>query len=258
MEPKYNFTHLKSKNFSVLNEKSALDYFLKWSLKGQIKLTTFCFNEAFLVHQRKDFIDNFFHDAVVVSVLNSLLPNWPFNRENIVKIEAQTVPCTVSSMSFFDRIQNERNKIIRGEGNIRQCLDDVIDGFLVSDELRKMLIDEESDNFGLFLEGDRNEFIFHIFRFLVLGGKWCQYEDKINPYLELTKMLYKNLVRVEKNPESKQIEIKSICEKVCLIGKNNFPIFPMDSDHLQNFVYLIIDPVYRQVTVFAHEYGGQF
>lgn len=30
MEPKYNFTHLKSKNFSVLNEKSALDYFLKW------------------------------------------------------------------------------------------------------------------------------------------------------------------------------------------------------------------------------------
>lgn len=58
-----------------------------------------------------------------------------------------------------------------------------------------MLIDEESDNFGLFLEGDRNEFIFHIFRFLVLGGKWCQYEDKINPYLELTKMLYKNLVR---------------------------------------------------------------
>lgn len=108
------------------------------SLKGQIKLTTFCFNEAFLVHQRKDFIDNFFHDAVVVSVLNSLLPNWPFNRENIVKIEAQTVPCTVSSMSFFDRIQNERNKIIRGEGNIRQCLDDVIDGFLVSDELRKV------------------------------------------------------------------------------------------------------------------------
>lgn len=58
-----------------------------------------------------------------------------------------------------------------------------------------MLIDEESDNYGLFDEEDRNEFIFRIFKFLVLGGKWCQYEDKINKYLDFTKMLYKDLVR---------------------------------------------------------------
>lgn len=58
-----------------------------------------------------------------------------------------------------------------------------------------MLIDQESDNYGLYLEKDRNELIFRIFQFLVLGGKWCQYEDKVKPYLELTKMLYKDLVR---------------------------------------------------------------
>lgn len=71
-------------------------------------------------------------------------------------------------------------------------------------------------------------------------------------------MLYKDLVRVERNTETKEIEIRSCCLKVKVIGKKKSSIFPIYADHLQNFVYLLIDPVARHVIMFAHEFGGQF
>lgn len=101
-------------------------------------MTTFCFNEAFQLHQKKELVESFFKDSVVISILNKLLPNWNFAKEMIVNIEMNIIPCSISSMSFFDRILDENNKIVRTEGCIRQCLDDVIDGFTVSDELRKV------------------------------------------------------------------------------------------------------------------------
>lgn len=58
-----------------------------------------------------------------------------------------------------------------------------------------MLLDEESDEFRLFSKTERAQFIFKLFKMLVLGGEYCQYEDKLEPYLECTKKIYKDLVR---------------------------------------------------------------
>ncbi|EEB10918.1 conserved hypothetical protein [Pediculus humanus corporis] len=241
-EVKYHFTHLSSKNFNTLNSKPVIDYLIKWSIKGQFQLSTFCFNEPYQPHDKQKLIDNFFRDSFVINILNELKPSWFFHKEDIDHVYTEIVPCTISSMTFFDRILKEENKIIRIDGVIRNCLDDYKNGFLIADELRKMILDEESDNYSLYLENDRNELIFRIFKFLILGGQWCQFEDKINPYLDVTKILYKDLVHVEKNPETKKIEIKSICLKVTIMGKNKKSIFPIDGDHIQNFLYVIIDP----------------
>lgn len=46
------------------------------------------------------------------------------------------VPCSVISMDFFDRLQ--QNNIVRENGSILKCFDDFVDGFVVSDELRKV------------------------------------------------------------------------------------------------------------------------
>lgn len=59
-----------------------------------------------------------------------------------------------------------------------------------------MLLDEECPEYNLYLKDEREEFIFHIFQMLVLGGILCQYEDVLNPYLEVTKAIYKDLVRL--------------------------------------------------------------
>lgn len=59
-----------------------------------------------------------------------------------------------------------------------------------------MLLDEESEEYNLYSEEERNEFIFRIFQMLVLGGILCQYEDTLEPYLDVTKNIYKDLIRL--------------------------------------------------------------
>lgn len=44
----------------------------------------------------------------------------------------------------------------------------------VEDELRRCLLSEESENFSIFNEDDRAEFIFNLFKSLVIGGPLCQ------------------------------------------------------------------------------------
>ncbi len=58
----------------------------------------------------------------------------------------------------------------------------------------QMLLDPDSDNYDVFTESQRDEFLFRLFRHLCLGGAICQYEDTVTPYLETTKLLYKDLV----------------------------------------------------------------
>jgi len=58
-----------------------------------------------------------------------------------------------------------------------------------------MLLMSDSDNYGIFSDEERDEFLFLLFRHLCLGGAVCQYEDTVQPYLDATKALYKDLVR---------------------------------------------------------------
>ena len=57
------------------------------------------------------------------------------------------------------------------------------------------LLLEDSDNYDIFSNADRQEFLFVLFKHLCLGGAVCQYEDDIKPYMETTKLIYKDLVR---------------------------------------------------------------
>ena len=57
---------------------------------------------------------------------------------------------------------------------------------------------EESDNYDIFNESDRKEFLFQLFKHLCLGGEVCQFEDNVQAYLDFTKLLYKDLVRCVK------------------------------------------------------------
>lgn len=54
---------------------------------------------------------------------------------------------------------------------------------------------EDSDHYDLFSQLDRQEFLFCLFKHLCIGGSLCQFEDVVDPYLETTKALYKDLVR---------------------------------------------------------------
>ena len=58
-----------------------------------------------------------------------------------------------------------------------------------------MLLLEDSDNYEMYSDEERDELLLRVFKHLCLGGAVCQYEDDIKPYLDTTKALYKELVR---------------------------------------------------------------
>ncbi|XP_055278860.1 cilia- and flagella-associated protein 300 isoform X3 [Moschus berezovskii] len=158
---------------------------------------------------------DFFKDPNVISNLKLLSESsgeWITLGTEVKKVEAINVPCTQLSMSFFNRLYDEA--IVRDNGYIVKCLDSFCDPFLISDELRKVLLLEDSEKYEVFSQPDREEFLFCLFKHLCLGGALCQYEDVINPYLETTKLIYKDLVSVRKNPQTKKIQITSSIFKV--------------------------------------------
>ena len=86
-------------------------------------------------------------------------------------VELQQLSTGVMSMDFFDRL--EEADIVRN-GMIKGCFEEIYDGISVSDKLRDMLANDDSENASLYTEKEKNEFIFVLFRLLVLGGSMAQ------------------------------------------------------------------------------------
>ncbi|KAJ3321666.1 hypothetical protein HDV06_003959 [Boothiomyces sp. JEL0866] len=99
--------------------------------------------------------------------------------------------------------------VLKGTGEIRKCLDEYYDSFLIGDELRKCLLMPEFKLYDTFSEKDRKEFIFHVFKAVCLGGRLCQYEDVLEPYLHATRHIYKDLITVAKS-ETGKLKVASL------------------------------------------------
>lgn len=56
-------------------------------------------------------------------------------------------------------------------------------------------MDEDDEDWDVFSSGERAEFLLRLLRLLVVGGRWCQYEDTVTPYVDTIRALYKDLVR---------------------------------------------------------------
>uniref|UniRef100_A0A669PMW0 Yes associated protein 1 n=1 Tax=Phasianus colchicus TaxID=9054 RepID=A0A669PMW0_PHACC len=210
----FAFRPLPQKAFPCLQDRDVRERLLKWSMQGSITAQAFSFDQQFKPYQKDEFVMAFFNDQNVISNLKLLSASgqWTTLDSKVTKIEATLVPCTQTSMSFFDRLYTEG--VVRENGVIVKCYDEYYDDILISDELRKVLLLEDSDHYDIFSESDRKEFLFCLFKHLCIGGTLCQFEDVLGPYLETTKALYKDLVSVQKNPETKEISIISTVFRV--------------------------------------------
>ncbi|KAJ3273856.1 hypothetical protein HDV01_003834 [Terramyces sp. JEL0728] len=164
----------------------------------------------------------------------------------VTKVVKEETAHTITSLSFFDRL---KKAVLKETGEIRKCLDEYYESFLIGDELRKCLLMPEFKLYDTFSPADRKEFIFHVFKALCLGGKLCQYEDELEPYLYATKNIYKDLIAVSK-AESGRLHVASLVYEITDIESSVSPLFPIR--HPQNFCYVSIDPLRRQVNVFYH------
>eukprot|EP00062_Callorhinchus_milii_P007274 gi/632948731/ref/XP_007889764.1/ PREDICTED: uncharacterized protein C11orf70 homolog [Callorhinchus milii] len=225
-------------------------------MHGRIAVHVFCFDECFHPYDKDDFATAFFQDPNVLENLKILPPSscqWTTLGADVKKVETEAVPCTQLSMTFFDRLYSEG--IVRDTGHIAKCYDEVYEDFTIADKLRQVLLLEDSDDYEIFNKADREEFLFRIFKHLCLGGAFCQYEDMIDVYLDITKTIYKELVSVQKDPRTKLISIVSTVFKVTAYDDYGI-CYPSTTEHEQTFAYLIVDAIKRHVHVFYHSFGG--
>ncbi|XP_014244163.1 uncharacterized protein C11orf70 homolog [Cimex lectularius] len=259
---KFKFTAVGRKTCDALENKHNQELLMKWSLKGHMKVNYFNFNEPFHIYDMQDFVDSFFASPSVISVIQAVDYNtnsWVNLGIPASKTQFESVPCNVTSMDFFKRLE-ENNKLVLS-GRLIPCLEETVDdfeGFYISNTLQAMVLDKHDASKDLYKQSERNQFIFQLFKHLVLGGKWCQYEDTLSPYLEVTKSLYKDLVSVERYEKEKNFFIRSVVLKCKAYGENGEPICPTKPDHIQNFIYLIIDPFKRQVAVLYNQFCEMF
>ncbi|XP_071025405.1 cilia- and flagella-associated protein 300 isoform X2 [Oncorhynchus clarkii lewisi] len=206
-ETKFSFNLLPTKTFSFLQDKSTLQLLMKWSMLGRISAQAFSFDQNFYPYNSHDFTLSFFRDPCVLTNLRKMEAGaWVTLEGEVVCVQAEVVPCSKVSMEMFDPLYS--SGIITSSGHITKCFHDTHPDY---DLLRQMLQEDGSEEYGVM---ERREFLFLVFKHMTLGGELCQYEDTINPYIDTTRTIYRDLVSVQKNPESKEISVVSTVIKV--------------------------------------------
>ncbi|KAK2830338.1 hypothetical protein Q5P01_018269 [Channa striata] len=253
-EQSFYFSPLSSKTFSFLQDQDTLRLLMKWSMLGRFAAQSYSFDQSFCPYNSETFARCFFTDPDVVSSLRKMKPGVcvPLDKP-VVSVDVEVVPCTTVSMELFDPIYS--CGILRPSGHVVKCFHDVYPDY---DELRQMLQDEDSEHYYAVGKEAREEFLFRLFKHLCLGGELCQYEDTIDPYISTTKQIYKDLISVQKDPETKKISVVSTVLKVCAYDESGRG-YPGSAGDEQTFAYLIVDPFKRHVTLLCHFYGvGNF
>lgn len=196
-----------------------------------------------------DFANDFFNSDLVKEHIRMADKTEMKKIEALSNISTNKLSTNILSMSFFDRFK--QSPIIAEDGSIRSCMDEYYENVQCQDLLREYLCNSESENADLYSEEEKKEFIYHLFSWLVIGGSLCQVDDKWNSYLEMTKKIYKDLLRVHKNPETKEISVASVVLQV-----NSEGLFI--SEELNNRCYLIVDPSKNTVVWFYFSFIPYF
>lgn len=173
----FTFTPLEGKGcFDSLKTTAAADSLKKWNMDEFLQAKVFRFDQAF----SPDHIDAFLLDFFASTAVQEAAPvcngpgkgNWGVLGElKPGAVKYKQLPTTVLRLDFFDRLRDAG--IVR-EGDIAKCLDVQCGEVLVSDRLRKLLLDEEDEGWDLFSDAERSELIFHVMRRLAIGGGMCQ------------------------------------------------------------------------------------
>lgn len=257
-ERKFTFK-LVDRDFGPLKHKETVELLNKWTMFDSMRVTTYAFDQKFAPFELPDFLRDLFNDPEVLGTLQTLVTvrgHWSAvggQSGECTAVEHADVKCTATSMEFFDRLYE--CGALRKDGTIVGCFPEHLDGGVtINQELGKVMLMDDSDHYEVFSDEDRNELLFKVFQHLTLGGPLNQYEDAIGPYFDTTKLFYKSLISVAKSPKSNKVQVTSVgCEIKSAEGRSS--LFPQ-ADHPQNFMYAVVNPTRREVSLWYHAWCG--
>nr|XP_033338244.1 cilia- and flagella-associated protein 300-like [Megalopta genalis] len=137
----YTFVPLAQKNYVGINNKTIQSLLSKWGIYGNFVIQQFSFNESFQSYHKYLLIDAFFKNNIIGKELITLQgKHWAKQGITSSIVETKPVPCSVLSMSFFNKLKDPENGIVYKSGAICKRYDMEIDNFLVCDNLRGVRI----------------------------------------------------------------------------------------------------------------------
>lgn len=171
------------------------------------------------------------------------IPSCPDGQE-APSVEIVQLRCSVTSMNFFQHFVD--NDLVSEDGNLRGCMDEDIDGITIQDKLRKFLADPNSNLAPSTMpDSEKEEFLFHILRLLVVGGSMCQTEYQIVEYKEAAKSMYKDFVNIRRTHDG-DAKVFSTVFQIDPEGRN-LGMFPLESMH--NKFYTVVNEGANNPTV---------
>jgi len=254
--PKFAFKPTPSK-FTGFDDKSIKDKWLQWDMQGHFQAMKFAFDAPFAEFEKDRFLTEFFNDPNVqqtLQVVHSGLAgggkvNWG-SIGAVQAVQSKKLTTNILSLDFFDRFGDAG--ITRGEGHIQGCVEEPYRDTIIHHRIQECMLVEDSEDYSIFDDAERGEFIFHIFKRLVLGGGLNQWDDKTEPYLTATKLLYKDLVHVAKDPKTKKIGVDSLVYEITDTTPGGMGGRLWGEDRTNNFCYLSIDSKKHTVSVWYH------
>ncbi|ODN05397.1 hypothetical protein Ocin01_01271 [Orchesella cincta] len=284
----FNFQYLPNQKFQALENQTVKENLGKWSMIDGLKFQAYSFDKTFRKYNERDFLTEFMGCQNVVSTLLKATPDHGFSPIGVPVdvVKFSEVKCSLTTVELFEKLKD--NKIARRNGSIVKCMPHYIRadvnnettslGFEleIADNLRKLLlcneddIDDFEDISQTLSEDDRKEFLCNLFSHLVIGGSLCQYEDNVEPYIQTTKLLYKDLIAVASNPQNVDDRVTTVGQDrgdgeglkiishvykihsaVNEFAGNKDTLF--NRQYLNNFFYVIVNPL-KQIcfTVYHH------
>jgi len=251
------FHLLKPAASCAFDDAYVKQYLAKWDMLKHTRFLHFRYTKAYHKMASDEFLIDFFNDPNVQKALEVLQPKgeWQPVAGKVKSVSSSVVKASMTRMDIFDKLEDAEPSIIRGaSSSIMKCMEEVVDGFTVSDTLREMLVKgEESENYGLFSDEERAEFLYLVFKHISLGGAMNQYEDEIEPYLDISKRIYKEMLSVQKDPISGKIAIASPLFSVKGVdAEGGWSLFPVASEN--SFAYISMDPQRRTCKLWYHAF----
>ena len=232
---------------------------MKWGLDSSLSFNKFKYDNSFRLQTPTE-IKRFLMDLFNTSELKSCY-NIP-DKCRASDVEYTKLTTTVLNMNFFDKLV-EHNIVVESYGYIKKCMDEDFKGVLVSDKLREMFANPDSENAYVFKNEEKKEFIYQLLQVLAIGGGMCQPEESIGGYMDMCKLLYKDLCSVFKNSKTGQIEIGSQIFMIDNIVKDHdskkpytYPLFTMNGYEKYPYskCFVIVNNNKREVTLMVNDW----
>lgn len=236
------------------------EYLKKWDLLNHSSFVQLNYSPLYDDFHKYEFLSQLFNDENFKKNLHiadkkgNMKPLNQIISSKFKPDDFRSIKKLSTNFLNFSNIVNrlyESEIVHRESGTIQKCFDSYHDyNLTISDKLRELFIfPEDSEYNDLFDESDKNEFLYQIIKQLLTGGGLNQFEDELNPIIDTTRIVYKDLVTVKKLSEgslkitSKVFLFDETCELEGLFPLENAP---------GNFLFIVIDD--DKVTAWYHAY----